>query len=482
VVRHVETPSWQNLPQKVSRRSVEDETEQEHKSAVQCNSLAITRLLTIRNDLAALRARVLSVGMNDHSSKTVQRLKGGEESTSVRPDRRSFLQGAGLLLASGLGEWARSESALPSMPLFKIERVSSHVYAAIALTTPVVNGNSAIIVTKKGLVIVDSQSWPSGARSLYNQFKREVAALPVRYAINTHHHLDHAHGNEAYAQLFGTQLDIVSTTFARAALEQAARWFRGFVQRRPVPLSQLQEVPNQERYYAFVESYIGGLRDSIPTTEVQIPHLLGRERATAQSRLDGLRSYFSEMSTFAPALPNITFDRKLVLHCDDVTVEVRYLGRGHTAGDAVVFIPEDRVIATGDLVHGLEPLLLEAFPDEWPATLERLSELDFQVLVPGHGPVHQGRTILTLFKDYLMELNQLVFEGVSAGKSLPMLQAELLPERFRSLQKGDFGQALQRNRETLLGLPPGQPLEPIVSSAVEQVYYYYAKKQKALPR
>lgn len=74
-------------------------------------------------------------------------------------------------------------------------------------------------------------------------------------------------------------------------------------------------------------------------------------------------------------------------HQVNVTVEVRYLGCGHTAGDAVVFIPEDRVVATGDLVHGLEPLLFEAYPDEWPATLDRLSALKFDIIVPGHGPV-----------------------------------------------------------------------------------------------
>jgi glyoxylase-like metal-dependent hydrolase (beta-lactamase superfamily II) len=126
-------------------------------------------------------------------------------------------------------------------------------------------------------------------RVLCNQFEHEVAALPVRYLINTHHHLDHAHGNEAYAKLFPTQLDIVSTAFARAALEQAENWFRGFVQRRPAPSSQLQELRNQERYYAFLEGYIGGMRDSIPVTEAQIPQLAGRERAAAQNRLDGLR-------------------------------------------------------------------------------------------------------------------------------------------------------------------------------------------------
>lgn len=405
----------------------------------------------------------------------IRRLENPERSISGPPNRRSFLQGAASLLAVG-ADWARTENTRMRTPLFKIDRISRHVYAAVAQTTPVVNGNSAIIVTQRGLVIVDSQSSPSAAHSLYNQFKREVADLPVRYVINTHHHLDHAHGNAAYSEMFGPQADIISTSFARAALKQAARWFVGFVQRQPVPSSQLQEVSNQERYYAFVESYIGGLREGLPVLEGRILQLAGEERAAAQSRLEGLRLYFSEMSAFTPALPNITFDRNMVLHCGDVVVEVRHFGRGHTAGDAVVFVPEDHVVVTGDLVQGLEPLLFEAFPDEWPATLLKLAEVDFEFLVPGHGPVQQGRMILTLFKDYLTELNELVVQGISAGKNLSVLQGELVPKRFRSLRNQDFGQTLQRNRETLLGLPAGQALEPIVSYGVEQVYFYYSKK------
>jgi Metallo-beta-lactamase superfamily len=180
--------------------------------------------------------------------------------------------------------------------------ISKHVYAAIAQTTPMVNGNSAIIVTKRRLVIVDSQSSPSAAQSLCNQFKREVADLPVRYVINTHHHLDHAHGNAAYLEMFGPQADIISTSLTQAALKQAGRWFLGFIRRQPAPLPQLQEVPNQERYYAFVESYIGGLREDQPALEGRILRLTGEERAAAQSRLESLRSYFSEMSAFAPAV------------------------------------------------------------------------------------------------------------------------------------------------------------------------------------
>jgi cyclase len=399
-----------------------------------------------------------------------------KDSLSQQPTRRSFLESGALLLLGGAGRLAFGADALPPPRLFKIERVSEHVYAAIAQTMPVVNGNSAIIVTQEGLVVVDSQSWPGAAHSLYSQFKQQVAPLPVRYLINTHHHLDHAHGNAAYAELFGSRIDFVSTNFCRAALEQATRWFNGFLQGRPVPSAQLQKVANQKRYYQFVQGYIGGLKDQLPALESQAAHLDGTRKAAAERRVESLRSYFSEMSRFAPTLPNITFDHDLTLHCGDVTVEVHYLGRGHTAGDAVVFIPEDRVVATGDLVHGLEPLLFEAYPDQWPATLDRVSELKFDIIVPGHGPVQHGRTTLNLFRDYLSELNQLVKEGVFAGKSLATLQAELVPARFRSLEEQDYGEILQRNREALLGLPSGQSLGPVVSQSVEQVYYYYARK------
>ena len=105
-----------------------------------------------------------------------------------------------------------------------------------------------------------------------------------------------------------------------------------------------------------------------------------------------------------------------------------------------------------------------------------MAELEFNIVVPGHGPVEHGRTTFTLFGAYLTELIQLVREGISAGKSLATLQAEWVPERFHSLQNKNFGQTFQRNREAILGLPPGQPLGPVVSSEVEQIYYYYVKK------
>jgi len=117
-----------------------------------------------------------------------------------------------------------------------------------------------------------------------------------------------------------------------------------------------------------------------------------------------------------------------------------------------------------------------AYPDEWPRTVGKIGELEFDSLVPGHGPVQHGRAMLTLFKDYLTELNQLVKEGVTDGKSLVTLQSELAFERLHSRSNQDFGRMMQRNREELLGLAPGHPLSPVVRSEVEQIYNYYVRK------
>ena len=116
------------------------------------------------------------------------------------------------------------------------------------------------------------------------------------------------------------------------------------------------------------------------------------------------------------------------MHFGDVTIELLFLGRRHTTGDAVVFVPEDRVVVTGDWVHGLDRLLMEAYPDEWPTTVEKIGDLEFDSLGRVMDLVQHERAMLTLFGDYLTELNQLVKDGVTDGKNRVTLQSEVTPE------------------------------------------------------
>jgi glyoxylase-like metal-dependent hydrolase (beta-lactamase superfamily II) len=68
-------------------------------------------------------------------------------------------------------------------------------------------------------------------------------------------------------------------------------------------------------------------------------------------------------------MPTITFDRRLVIHRGDREIHLLFLGRAHTAGDVIAYVPSERVVATGDLMHGLLPYMGDGFPDEWSATL-----------------------------------------------------------------------------------------------------------------
>ena len=128
----------------------------------------------------------------------------------------------------------------------------------------------------------------------------------------------------------------------------------------------------------------------------------------------------------AGTLPNQTFDESHELTVGGKTIRLQHLGRGHTGGDLVVLFVEDRVLHTGDLFfNGRYPNIdLEAGGSvrEWDATLDRVMALDFDRVIPGHGPV-TDREGLRAFQRFLRELWSLAEQGAREGKSLAETQA-----------------------------------------------------------
>lgn len=127
----------------------------------------------------------------------------------------------------------------------------------------------------------------------------------------------------------------------------------------------------------------------------------------------------------AGTLPNQTFEDAHELSVGGKTVRLQHLGRGHTGGDLVVLFVEDRVLHTGDLFfNGRYPNIdLEAGGSvrEWIATLDRALALDFDRVIPGHGPV-TDREGLRAFQGFLRELWGLAEQAAREGKSLEETQ------------------------------------------------------------
>jgi len=149
-----------------------------------------------------------------------------------------------------------------------------------------------------------------------------------------------------------------------------------------------------------------------------------------------LRAYTAEMRNFAPELPNITFRDRLVIHDKAHELHLAFCGRGHTAGDIIVYCPQKKVIATGDLLHGFLPYIGDGYPLEWPATLKAVAEFDFLHAIGGHGAVQHTRERLTQMSAYIRELAEAVSRGKRAGRSAAQLQAAITPASLKSLGGG----------------------------------------------
>ncbi|MBL8524461.1 MAG: hypothetical protein JNN20_12290, partial [Betaproteobacteria bacterium] len=116
--------------------------------------------------------------------------------------------------------------------------------------------------------------------------------------------------------------------------------------------------------------------------------------------------------------PTLTFVDKLVLQRGERRIELLWLGMGNTRGDVVVFLPKERIVATGDLLVLPIPFAFGSYYEEWAATLGRVDALGADLLLPGHGPVQRDREALRAVQAMLQALVREVKAVVADGASL----------------------------------------------------------------
>jgi glyoxylase-like metal-dependent hydrolase (beta-lactamase superfamily II) len=93
-----------------------------------------------------------------------------------------------------------------------------------------------------------------------------------------------------------------------------------------------------------------------------------------------------------------------VSHGGSREIQLLFLGRGHTGGDTVVFLPRERIVCTGDLMESRLAYMGDAFFDEWVTTLGALKNLDFGLVLPGHGVPFGDKGLITAFQGYLSDI------------------------------------------------------------------------------
>ena len=115
------------------------------------------------------------------------------------------------------------------------------------------------------------------------------------------------------------------------------------------------------------------------------------------------------------------------------------------------------MIATGDLMHGLLPYMGDGFPDEWPATLRALEALEFDRVIPGHGSIQEGKSVLAQFRGYIEEITEKVARGVERGQSTDELKKTITAATLASLNSNDARRRIERELTTLFPARSGPP-------------------------
>src|SRR5258708_16088168 len=136
--------------------------------------------------------------------------------------------------------------------------------------------------------------------------------------------------------------------------------------------------------------------------------------------------------------PNVTYASKLVLNRGQREIDLLFLGRGHTGGDTVVYLPKEKIVATGDLMESRPAYMGDAFFDEWITTLEALKKLDFEVDLPGHGVPFTNKSLITAYQSYLHDLTaqaaKLKGQGVSADDAARRIDLTAHAKDFPAIQ------------------------------------------------
>ncbi len=246
-------------------------------------------------------------------------------------------------------------------------RLSAHCWAFTAEGDP----NTGVIIGDDGVMIIDATATPIMAQDVIAKV-REITDKPIKYVLLTHYHAVRVLGASGYQE---------------EGLEQI--------------------ISSQETYELIKE----------------------RGQQDMESEIGRFPRLFKGVDS-VPGLtwPTLVFRSEMTLWLGGLELKISHPGRGHTKGDTIVWVPEEKVCYSGDLVEFEAACYTgDAYLADWPETLERLADLKPEKLIPGRGPAlenpEQVKAALDYTRDFVTTLFNSVKQAVAQNKNLKQTMA-----------------------------------------------------------
>ena len=305
-------------------------------------------------------------------------------------------------------------AAADGRPPVTLQKIADGVYAAIRPEPPGLffDANSIFIVNDTDVIVVDTNITPSSARASLSALMK-LTNKPVTAVINTHWHDDHIIGNQVYRDVFPSAEIIAQKTTMDDLPTIGASNRKQLVEMGPQMVQQLQMSVDQRK------SMTGNA-------------LTDEERTSYLSDIASAKRYFAEAPAVQVVMPTKLVDTSLTLTRGKRKIEVLFLGRAHTSADLLVWLPEERIAITGDLVVSPIPLIgSTSHPLEFGATLEKLIAMKPAVFIPGHGPVLRDDKYVRQEVALLGSLKSQIEAAVSRGETLAQARKSVSLDEFK---------------------------------------------------
>src|SRR5215813_2124485 len=314
-----------------------------------------------------------------------------------RVSRREILLGGAALLGAAATE-SKANSKInsktapaprPAVEVGKVDQLSDSVYFHQG-NLLVGHCNNGWIIFEDYVLVIDA-NFPSGAQEIIPKIKA-LTDKPIRFAFDTHHHGDHAYGNQIW------------------------------VENGAVPVAHTGVIDEMKKYET---GYYGGAP--------------GRWEDSAKERPDVRGSKLKP--------PSVLFPREMIFDDGKRRVELRHLGVAHTHGDALAWLPKEKILFTGDAcVNGPYNFVGDGHIEKWIATLEEAKKLGAKIVCPGHG--ERGvETALNDQQKYFRSLREEVGKLIKAKKAPEQVRDSA--EQVKNALKADASIARYADRSTL---------------------------------
>jgi glyoxylase-like metal-dependent hydrolase (beta-lactamase superfamily II) len=288
---------------------------------------------------------------------------------------------------------------------FNIRQLSDGVLACIHNFGGKAICNSTIVDNGDATIIFDCFLSPEAAEDLKTVVK-QYNLSPIKFVINSHYHNDHIRGN----QVFDEGVVIISTKRTAELIEKM----------EPLEIADEQTyAANQFLFYDSLYQHYSGSKDDRQYQQILL-----------------WRPYFQVLSKsqeeIRTVVPTKFVEDSLSLNGSKRKVKLVTKGGGHTESDLVAYLPDDKILLSGDLIFN------EAHPYLGNGSIEALflwfnyfEELEIELIVPGHGEVGQAELIGSM-RNYLMNIQHAARKWKTVGKTVDDLALLSIPEEYKS--------------------------------------------------